>query len=594
MRSHNPLTYLIASVVLIITFSVYLMTMAPTVGFIDSGELSTVSLTLGIAHPTGYPLFTLLARTFSLLPVATEEIVRLNILSAVLTSFSVVLFFLLALELLTQKHDDQKRWEVFAAASISSMFIGFSKTFWFQGLAIEVYSLHLVLILSALLFFVKALRSGAAHQWFLFAFIVGLAFTNHLTTILLAPAMLYWFFASHEFGKNTFLKLAKLTIPFAGGLSLYLYLPVRASQFPLLNWGNPQSTERVWWHVTGKQFRVFMFSSSDAARRQLTYFIENLSVEFFFPILFLAGIGILVVLFKDRRKFIFLMLLLFTCVGYSINYDIHDIDSYFLLAFITIALLSAFGIRFMLLRSERRIIIIGITTAILGMAGIQLYNNREVVDQSTNYLVEDYTMNLLRNLPPNAVVISYQWDYFVAASYYYQHVKGIRPDVTVIDKELLRRSWYFLQLERMYPTVIERSHQEIRLFLTELDRFEKGLPYDYAMIEGRYAQLLRSFIEKNNDRAVFITPEIEPEYTQGYFRIPEGLVFRLTQGTEYQPMDSKEFRFRDFNGADDYSKQIKKLFKNAMMLRSQYEESYGKSESAAFFRQKASEIPLNY
>jgi hypothetical protein len=337
-----------------------------------------------------------------------------------------------------------------------------------------------------------------------------------------------------------------------------------------------------------------MFSSSEAARRQLSYFFDNLTVEFFFPVLILAAIGAVVLLVKERRAFIFIILLLITCVGYSINYDIHDIDSYFLLAFISIALLSAFGIRFLIMRFDGRTTRIVFAVIAAGIAGTQLYNNREVVDQSSNYLVEDYTMNILLNLPQKAVVISYQWDYFVAASYYYQHIKAVRPDVTVIDKELLRRSWYFSQLERMYPEVVGRSKQEILLFMAELDRFEKGLPYDYAMIEGRYTQLLRSFIEKNSDRSVFITPEIEPQYTEGYFRIPEGLVFRLSKETEYRAMVSPVFRFRDFHGSDDYSKQIKKLSKNALTLRAQYEESYGKSGPAAFFRQKASEIPVKY
>lgn len=594
MFSFNRLTIIAASALWFITFSVYWMTMAPTIGFIDSGELSTVAVSLGIAHPTGYPLFTLLARMFSLLPIASEEIVRLNILSALITSISVVVFFFLFLELASDQKGKKDGWATLIIASISSMFIGFSKTFWFQGLAIEVYSLHVLLILFALLLFVKSVKTRSMHHWYLFAFVVGLAFTNHLTTILLAPAMLYWFFAEHGIGKAAFKKIGLLAVPFAAGLSLYCYLPIRAAQLPLLNWGNPQSTERLWWHITGKQFRVFMFSSSEAARRQLSYFFENLSVEFFFPVLILAGLGAAVLFLRQRRIFIFIILLLVSCVAYSINYDIHDIDSYFLLAFISIALLSAFGARMIMLRFDGAAARGSVAAVLLGIAGVQLYNNREAVDQSTNYLVEDYTKNVLLNLPQNAVVISYQWDYFVAASYYYQHIKGIRPDVVVIDKELLRRSWYFSQLEQMYPEVIGRSRQEIQLFMMELEKFEQGLPYDYAMIEGRYTQLLKSLIDRNLDRSVFVTPEIEAQYTMGYVRVPAGMVFRLSIDTMYHAMKEPQFIFRDFKGTDAYSKQIKILTRNALSLRAQYEDSYGNSREASFFRQKASEIPLKY
>ena len=71
-----------AIVVFLLSFIAYLLTLAPGVGFIDAGELATVSATLGIAHPTGYPLFTLLGFLFSKLPIAATVIVRLNIMSA--------------------------------------------------------------------------------------------------------------------------------------------------------------------------------------------------------------------------------------------------------------------------------------------------------------------------------------------------------------------------------------------------------------------------------------------------------------------------------------------------------------------------------
>ena len=77
----------------LVSFVVYLRTLAPTVGFIDSGELAAVACTLGIAHPTGYPLFTLLGWMFSRLPTAAEEIVRLNMMAALFCAAGIVFFF---------------------------------------------------------------------------------------------------------------------------------------------------------------------------------------------------------------------------------------------------------------------------------------------------------------------------------------------------------------------------------------------------------------------------------------------------------------------------------------------------------------------
>ncbi len=73
-------------------FIVYLFTLAPSVVQIDSGELAAVQATLGIAHPTGYPLFTMLGYLFSLIPLPFTKILQLNILAAIYCSAAVGVF----------------------------------------------------------------------------------------------------------------------------------------------------------------------------------------------------------------------------------------------------------------------------------------------------------------------------------------------------------------------------------------------------------------------------------------------------------------------------------------------------------------------
>ena len=581
-----------AGTVWFFTIIVYYCTLAPSVGYIDSGELATVANTLGIAHPTGYPLYTLVARVISVIPISTEVIVRLNFLSALLTASAVLIFFFVVIELLEEEKKSTPG-EIIISAAISSMILAFSKTFWQQGVSAEVYSLHLVLICLVLLFFIKAIKMQEHRWWLLFAFIVGLSFTNHMTTILLAPALLYWFFAEHGINKDALKKISLLSLPFFSGLSVYLFLPVRASQHPLLNWGNPQTVESFWWHVTGKQFRVWMFSSGDVAKKQLDYFFGNLPNEFHAVVLIVALVGAIALLFTDRRKFIVMVLLFVSCVAYSVNYDIHDIDSYFLLAFIVIGVFSAYGGALIMRRFEQRNVKITIGTFWAALVIIQANGNWDSADQSSNYMVEDYTKSILNNLPPNAIVISSQWDYFISAAYYYQHVDKIRTDVVILDKELFRRTWYFPQLEQLYPDVIQRSFSEISEFKKELFKFEHDLPYDYSVIEGRYAAFLKSIVEKNASLPVYTTSEIESQYTAGFLRIPEGFVFRLTQDTVYQPMDQPRFIFRMYDGTDIYTKSLKSLMVRDLLYRASYESYYGKDTLSAFYSKKASEFATN-
>lgn len=91
----KKLNYIYGIAAAITAFTIYLMTLAPTVWFIDSGELAAVATTLGIAHPTGYPLFTIIGHIFSLLPIGSEEVYRLNLMSAFFCSLAVFMFWLL-------------------------------------------------------------------------------------------------------------------------------------------------------------------------------------------------------------------------------------------------------------------------------------------------------------------------------------------------------------------------------------------------------------------------------------------------------------------------------------------------------------------
>jgi hypothetical protein len=89
----------LAIFVAVVAFVVYLQTLAPSVDFIDAGELATDCATLGICHPTGYPVFTLIGWVFAHLPIASTVILRMNIMAAFFTALGAGGVVLLANEL---------------------------------------------------------------------------------------------------------------------------------------------------------------------------------------------------------------------------------------------------------------------------------------------------------------------------------------------------------------------------------------------------------------------------------------------------------------------------------------------------------------
>lgn len=532
----------------LVCFAVYLTTMCRTVSFIDAGELATVASLLGIAHPTGYPLFTLVAHCALWVPIKGEEVFRLNVFSAVVVAAAVGVFFrvLMVLSGMLQAHnrkdrevDLQTKPVTLLASFIASLVFGLSSTVWDQSVAVEVYGLHLLLISLTTLFFLRGIEESGREdreiprRLFAAAFFLGLSFSNHLTTLLIVPALIYLYISTHGIGRESAIRALKLFPIFCLGLSPYLYLPIRSGAHPPLEWGFPAEIERLFWHVSGKQYRSWMFSSFDSAEKQLSYFFNHFPSEFNWVLIAILLFGIWTCFRLNRKIFWFLVVSLVGCLIYSINYDIHDIDSYFLLAYVVAGIFVFFGalglLGFLPERLSTRSFVL-VSFLLLALPVLQLLNNRKEVSEADNYLVADYTHNIFSNTGGNAVILSYQWDYFVASSLYFQLVRHERLDLTIVDKELLRRSWYFIYLKDRFPWLIERSKREVDAFLAELFKFEHDLPYDPGVIEARYVGMINSFIDQSiKDRPVCLGPEIEPEFGQQYKRVPAGLLFRLSQ-----------------------------------------------------------------
>jgi hypothetical protein len=599
MKSHGP-----GVAALAVVLTVYAVTASRSVGFIDSGELSTVACTLGIAHPTGYPLFTLLGWLFSRLPIASEEIIRLNLFASVLTWAGMAVFYANARSLIRlsrrNNRDDSRReqWDSLAAAG-GTLMTAFSKTVWSQAVAIEVYALHILFVNAVLFLFLRALtfrREGDPREtrtWLLFGFMTGLSFTNHMTTIMLAPGLIIGYFLARGVNRSAFRLIGRMTLPFLLGLSVYLYLPVRGRMGPVHSWGDPVTLERFLWHVSGKQYSVWIFSSFDSAFRQCASFVSGLPGEF-------AGVGILfglvglVDLWRRNRNLAITTVLLFVVtVGYASNYDIHDIDSYFLLAYLSLGLWAAVGINGILAAVSR---LSGImrwmaVCAVVAASAAPLVYHAARVNMSGHYVVEDYTRTMFASLEPRAMVLSFQWDSWVSASYYYQTIRGVRPDVVVIDKELLRRSWYLTELNRRFPWLIARSQRAIDMFSAELYKFEHGVPYNATVIQARFVEMINSFIRTAMvDRPVYVTPEIEAEFTRGLQRVPSGLAFRLYADTLAHDVPEVDFTFRPFPRRGAYENQTFRFYSQALAAKMAYLVRLGRRQEAESVARKSADL----
>ncbi|MDZ4710759.1 MAG: DUF2723 domain-containing protein [bacterium] len=606
----------------IIPLIVYIITLAPTVTFIDSGELATVATKLGVAHPTGYPLFTVLGNVFTNLPIG-DEVYRLNLMCAVISSLALVMFFNLMVVMLTDRSllenadaaDTVLPNDIIYNISLAAvLLLAFSKTFWDTANAIEVYSLHTFFLIINIYLIIKAcsltfenekFEPGNERYWILFAFVLGLSFTNHLSTIFLSVGCIYLYFSVNKFSASSFKRIAILIVPFVLGYSVYMYLFVRAEN-NVLSWGYPHNFENFWRHFTGKQFSIWMFSSFENAGKQFNYFTKNFPLEFFYLPLLIAIPGLFELFKRSKKLFNFTLLLFGFCVLYAINYDIYDIDSYFLLAFIVAAIWMGFGMLFIAKKIKGNAK--QISFAFLLICLIPLAENFSKVDESKNYFVEDYTLNVFNSAPENSIILSTQWDFWISSSIYQQYVKNIRKDLVVIDKELLRKSWYIPHIQKHYPEIYERSKAEFEAYQNELLKFEKNTErytkpsteadrQDLMKIQSTFINLLSSLIDRNPDRNFFTTFEIEQDknekFGKDYAKVPEGLLIKYTKDKNYIENKMPDFKYTITDRNDYHHNFIMTAYYNAFLSRANYLMNFVKLDEAEALINKAIEIRPN-
>ena len=316
-------------------FVVYLLTLSPAVGLIDSGELAAGCYMLNILHPTGYPLYTMLGRLATLGPVAMV-VNRVAVLSAVLAACGVGLLLLLGLRLGVSR----------SVAGASALLLGFSFPVWAVAVDVEVYSLTLVLVLLLWLAAESAERGGPL---LVLAYLAGLALTNHMSA---ASTVLGVGVAIILAYRSSFLVLVLL---FLLGVSPYLFLVIRANAGPLFAWGNPHNLERFYWHVTGKQYQVWMFSQSfgevvhNAGRGAAL--LARSFVYVLVPVVLYGAVR----LFRLRRSLaIGLAVSAVVAFAYAVNYSIPDIESYYLPCLVALAVFGMVGLEGLMSSVDRR------------------------------------------------------------------------------------------------------------------------------------------------------------------------------------------------------------------------------------------------
>ena len=482
--------YLWAFGTFLVVFLIYYFTLAPTTAFWDTSEYISAARVLGIPHPPGNPLFVILAHTFGLLPLAASYAERINLFAAVTSAAAAGLWFLVAERWL--KGIVRERWARYAAAFGGVLVGATSWSVWNQSTVNEkVYTVSLFSIALVMWLVVRwGDDAPGPHRdrWLvLIAYVLALTSTNHLMGLLAVPALVVYVLWTDWRVITRPTVLVGIALAAVVGISLnYLWLPMRAAQYPPINEGEPigffsqalqDVLNRVQYGKPGLGDRQASFAG------QLANFWQYYSWQFardwgrlsgmataVFTVLGLSGLW---ALWKSDRRaglaglalvgtlslgLVFYMNFKYGFSQYpdqgSIPREVRERDYFFIGSFAVYGAFVACGLGALMPSIVDGLRDRGSTLSrwaaaspVLALAFVPLLGNWVTASRAHETMARDFAYDMLNSVEPYGILIT-AGDNDTFPLWYAQEVEGIRPDVTLANLSLMNTEWHLRQLAR--------------------------------------------------------------------------------------------------------------------------------------------------
>ena len=488
----------------------YLVTLAPSVSFWDSGEYLTCSWTAGVPHPPGVPLFVLLGRfstvLFSFIPAVA---VRVNLLCA-LAGVSTLVIMTRLVQRWGNRMGFTPSWYR-PMSVLAGLIAAFSYSIWRNSNATETYATALLLTFIIMWSFDCWIEKyaekkhekgkkdhggwGEARYLLLISYLLILAIGNHGSVPFVTGPPVLLMYLIYAFRKKTDIWKRSWFILTIFGLvllafSIHLYMPIRALQNPEIN-----ETDAEHWSNFEKAFMREQYGSTSILDRkgpfldQMKLYMKYLSWQsgrvddgwdrylgdtagsaasmVMKIILVFGAIYGMVVLGIKRPKLLLYLGLLFLMssilfIFFILNFktgleatdlgEVRERDYFFGASFALFAIFSGIGLVsvFKDFLSERS----GLVWVTLLIPALSFGVNFYRCDRSESFFAHDYGINLLESCPPNAVLIT-NGDNDTFPLWFAQGVLGVRRDVIVSNLSLMNTNWYVRQLVEKDPLLLD-------------------------------------------------------------------------------------------------------------------------------------------
>lgn len=549
---------------------IYLFTIFPVVSSGDGGELASCCYLLSIAHPTGYPLYTLIGKLFTFLPVGSIGY-RVNFLSCFFSSLTTVILYKILKNLLKNN---------FIIPVFSSLLFAFSPAIWYQSLLTEVYSLNIFFFSILIFIFIIWREKRNLRLLYIFTFLYGVSFSHYFLVITYLPVFLYILLKENKKIPNPLF----LIFIFMLGANIYTYIPVRSiTDYPFARF-NAHTLSSFLDFINAEGFKEI---SLDLERYKevfpnlIFYFLSQFSL--FGVIVFLWGI------YRVRREDIFLSLFLISSILINLFFSLpasfsFDIESFISPTYFLMSIGIALGLSYIFRKIAGRIFL-GIFIIYFFLILPQRFS---YLNHQKNILLYKCTEKILKKIPRNSILIaSNSSTYFSFLFIYLQNVEKIREDVILVYPMYTRSVRYIEYLKKRYPQ-IKLNKNIFKLSSLKRRNLKNILPEKFwefyykkhlfmkwgnflsngAVTEGisnHYrclyiaSEIIDSNIENFNiyllNNEIFETPGLGLE--RKYLLVPENFLFKIVRIKDYK---EKGISFEEEFKIPRFSERVTKEF----------------------------------
>ncbi len=450
--------------------TLYLMTLAPSVTFYDSGEFVTATWYLGSAHSPGYPLYLLYLKPFTWLPFGNVAF-RVNLGTAVSAALACLgCYYLLHTLLKEMVFCADEAFSAFAvrmAALSGSLILATTPRLWLQTNHDKPYPL--LAFMTAVIFLLllkwrERVRQGAEEPawWYAAAFLSGLATGAHQTIVLLLPGLLVFILITAPGSIRQVREWLLAAACMVVGGAVQLYLPLRAAAGAMQSWGDTSALSRFLWHLLRRGY------PEEPHSRDMMLWLKQLGAfdiihEFGWVGLVLLGAGIWACR-RAEKGFLAAFLVSVLCFWLVIAGYFNPLPEFIFLTeefytplYLLSAVVIAMGLFALAVEGAKKAaqqesygvqhrLLLAVLFLLIPLFQLALHFSDQ--DQHDNYLAHDYALNTLRTLPEGGVLFT--WGDSGAFPLWYLHgVERMREDLDLPHIPHLTFAWHRRELPRL-------------------------------------------------------------------------------------------------------------------------------------------------